>query len=207
MKKEEKVEGIVLKSFAYKETERILHLFTPQYGIIHLIVKHLSPKKPQRVNLTTPLCQGEYVFRKGKSDLFSFIDGSILDLHLSLRQSLSTLTLGGKMLQAIQDSQLPETPTPKLYQLLSAYLKKLPLAPEALWASFQLKLLKHEGLISFAKPHVKSGQETHTFSDEEWSQLLFLAEGREFAPLTSFTPSLALQKNIDDLFSSVLQAK
>ncbi|MCP5489512.1 MAG: recombination protein O N-terminal domain-containing protein [Chlamydiales bacterium] len=40
--KENKSEGIVLKSFAYKETERILHLFTHDQGIIHLIVKHLS---------------------------------------------------------------------------------------------------------------------------------------------------------------------
>jgi len=203
--KENKSEGIVLKSFAYKETERILHLFTPDQGIIHLIAKHLSPKKPQRVNLTTPLCRGQYVYRKGKSDLYTLIDGSILNLHLPLRQSLKELTLGGKMLQAIHDTQLPEKPAPKLYELLAAYLKKLPLAPETLWASFQLKLLKHEGFISFAKPHIKSIEGTHTLNEDEWNHFLLLSEGRDFPTLTAFTPPESLKKSIDDIFSSFIK--
>ena len=202
--KENKCEGIVIKSYAFKETERIIHLFTPDQGIIHLIVKHLSPKKPQRVNLTTPLCQGQYIYRKGKSDLYSFIDGSILNLHLPLRQSLSELTLGGKMLQAIHDTQLPEKPAPKLYQLLSAYLKKLPLAPASIWTSFQLKLLKHEGHISFEKPHIKSIHGIHTLTSEEWSHFLLLSEARDFSTLTAFTPPESLQKNVEDIFSSFI---
>jgi len=203
--KENKCEGIVLKSYAFKETERILHLFTPDQGIIHLIVKHLSPKKPQRVNLATPLCQGQYLYRQGKSDLYSFIDGSILDMHLPLRQSLEKLTIGGKMLQAIHDSQMPEKPAPKLYQLLSAYLKKLPLAPVAIWTSFQLKLLKHEGLISFEKPYIKSANGTHALSSDEWSHFLLLLESRDFSTITTFTPPESLQKSVEDIFSSFIK--
>ncbi|CCB89786.1 DNA repair protein RecO [Simkania negevensis] len=203
--KENKSEGIVLKSFAYKETERILHLFTHDQGIIHLIVKHLSPKKPQRINLSTPLCRGQYVYRKGKSDLYTLLDGSILNLHLPLRQSLKQLTIGGKMLQAIHDTQLPEKPAPQLYNLLAAYLKNLPLSPENLWASFQLKLLKHEGLISFSKPQINSALGIHTLTEEEWNHFLLLAEGRDFSTLTAFTPPESLKKSIHDIFSSFIK--
>jgi len=202
---EEKCEGIILKSYAYKETERILHLFTKDLGIIHLVIKHLSPRKPQRINLATPLCQGQYVLRKGKSDLFSFLDGSIIDLHLPLRQTLLTLETGGRMLRAIHDSQLPEKPAPLLYKLLSLYLKKLPLGPQTLLTSFQLKLLIHEGLISFEKPHLNYSGGTLTLNAEEWPILFLLAHGRDFETLISLSPSQELQKTVKDLFSSFIK--
>lgn len=203
--KENKCEGIVLKSYAFKEKERIIHLFTPDHGVIHLIAKHLSPKKPHRLNLTTPLCEGSYIFRKGKSHLYSLIDGSIFTLHLPLRQSLENLNLGGKMVRAVHATQLPEKPAPKLYYLLSAYLKKLPLAPESIWTSFQLKLLKHEGRLLLEKPRVKLAETSYIWTNEEWNYLTLLSEGRNFSTLTAFTPPQSFQKRVDTLFSSFLK--
>ncbi len=44
---------------------------------------------------------------------------------------------------------MPGKSAHRLYALLTTYLKKLPNSslPETLWASFQLKLLKHEGFF------------------------------------------------------------
>jgi DNA repair protein RecO len=203
--KENKCMGIVLKSYAFKETERIIHLFTEEQGIIHLIVKRLSPKQTAKINLTTPLCFGEYVYRKGKSDLYTLIDGTILNLHLPLRQSLQTLMIGAKMLETIHSSQFPENPTPRLYHLLLAYLKKLSLAPETMWTSFQLKFLKHEGHISYIKPYIHSSEGSLEISSEDWPYFLLLLEGRDFSTLTSFSPPSTLQKQIETLFSSFIK--
>ncbi|MCB1073889.1 MAG: DNA repair protein RecO, partial [Chlamydiia bacterium] len=72
---EKRVEGIVLKAIPFKESDRILSIFTPDRGIISLFVKRISKSRPAMVNLTTPLCRAEFVFRKGRSDLYRFIDG------------------------------------------------------------------------------------------------------------------------------------
>lgn len=59
--------------------------------------------------------------------------------------------MGCDLLQAVLGSQLPGKPSPQLYALLLIYLKKIPQTayPWVLAASFRLKLLMHEGLISF----------------------------------------------------------
>ena len=146
----QKEEGIVLKSTNYQESSRILSLFTKNSGIISVIVKRLNPKKSTLINLTTPLCRAEFIYRKGKSSLYTYIDGSILDLHLPLRQSYIHLTTASNLLKLVSSSQFPEKPAPHLYQLLSLFLKKIPLFtdPSVLFSTFQLKLLKFEGLLS-----------------------------------------------------------
>ena len=147
---ERQVEGVVLKSIPFKESDRILSVFTPNRGIISLFVKRLSKSRLSILNLTSPLCRGEFVFRKGRSDLYRFIDGTIIDLHLKVRRSYKHLKCAGKMLNAILTSQMPGKSAPALYALLISYLKHLSdfSDPIVLWASFQLKLLKHEGLLA-----------------------------------------------------------
>src|SRR5688572_23235267 len=137
---EQQMEGIVLRTVPHKETDRILTIFTPEQGVISLYARGLSKNKPALLNLTTPLCQAEFVFQKRGGDLYRFIDGTILNLHLSIRRSYSHLEHGGKMLLAILNSQLPGKSAPALYALLLSFLNKLPHAsrPETVWASFQL---------------------------------------------------------------------
>ena len=140
--------GLVLRSFDYKEKSRIFTLFSRKEGIISLI------SRKALANLTTPLCYGEFLYYKGRGDLYSLKEGRILDMHLPLRASYDLLQVATKMLQSILDSQLPGKPTPELFDLLLAYLKQLPRNPDALYASFLLKLLKHEGLL-FLSPDAK----------------------------------------------------
>jgi DNA repair protein RecO (recombination protein O) len=200
--KQVRSEGIVLHSFDYKERERIVSVFTLKEGMISLIIKRLSKNKPALINLTSPLCQAEFLYQKGKSDLYRFIDGTILNLHLPLRRSYHHLQYGGKMIQAIRSSQMPGKRAPALYCLLLSYLKKLPEfeKPEILWTSFQLKLLKHEGLLSLTKqcttckekPALRlvegesfcpscAPSSSYPFSEKEWAELFILTHSRTFA--------------------------
>ena len=77
-------EALVLRSMEYKERQRIITLFTPQ-GLMSVIIKGISLKKPHLLSLTSPLCLGEFHFSQGKSDLFYFRDGTVIDEHLHLR--------------------------------------------------------------------------------------------------------------------------
>lgn len=219
---DEKTEGIVLKVVPFKENDRILSLFTPDQGVMSLYVRGLSKKKPAIVNLTTPLCRAEYLFRKGRSDLYHFIDGTILDLHLPLRRSYRHLEYAGKMLQAILKSQMPGKRSKNLYYLFVSYLKKLSVAsfPETLWASFVLKLLKYEGLLAVDKTclsckengasHISGGESRCekcssptglSFSNLDWKTLQVLSHVRSFEPLLKLEIPSSLTQAIDTLFS------
>lgn len=187
--KEERIEGIVLKTFDYKENERIITIFTQTEGVITLIVKHIKNK----IAITTPFCQAEFLFTKGKSDLFKFQDGTILDDHHYLRQDLSHLQAAAEMVKIILKSQLPGKPAPKLYALLLAYLRRLPYFKDAtpLLTSFYLKILTHEGLLSWESPHLFPIQFTHP----DWDLLKRLALTRSFKEIEGvhITPDLNLK--------------
>ena len=195
---EEKVEGIVLKAIPFKEQDRIVTLYTKEQGTISLYVRGLSKKKPTLTNLTTPLSRGEFLFRKGKNDLHTFIDGTIFDLHLNLRTSYKHMETGGKFLQAIHHTQLPCKKAPSLYALLASFLKKLGAAsfPETLWASFQLKLLTHEGLLCL--------DQHRSFSETDWKLLVFLTHARQFDPLLNLELPSSLLKEIEALFATLI---
>ena len=224
----EKVEGIVLKQIPFKETDRIVSLLTPDRGLLSLYVKGGSKQSPFLINLTSPLCRGDFVFRKGCSDLYRFIDGAILDLHLPIRSSFLSLQCGAKMLEALLKTQAPGKSAHRLYSLFIAYLKHLSKAihPETLWASFVLKLLKYEGVLSIEPlcllckkekaSCIRSGESRCSrcadttsllFSKSEWNDLILLIEARRFGPLLTVALPPHFIQTVDALFHALFYEK
>lgn len=218
---EKYIEGIVLKSIPFRECDRILHLFTAEKGVIALFAKRISTKCPLKINLTSSLCRAKFIFQKRRSDLYYLIDGTIIDLHLGLRRSYTHLQVGGKMLQLIFTSQMPGKSVPSLYALLVAYLQQLSnfSDPTSLWASFQLKLLRHEGLLSLhticsscfkerascitqgeSRCEKCGDRSSPHFSRDEWGTLLHLSCARKFETLRDLQVSSALLRNVEAVY-------
>lgn len=155
--------AIVLRSFPFKENQKIVTVFSEHFGILSILVKGISSKKSSIHSLCELFCEGEFVFSKGRSNLNQLMDGSLLNLHLPLRDKLSYLKTAASMTNVLLKSQCPETPAPHLYALLSAFLKQIPMfsIQETLLGCFYLKLLKHEGIyekehfLSFILPEEK----------------------------------------------------
>lgn len=201
---EEKCEGIVLRSLDYKERERIITLFTPEAGVVSLIVKGISKKNYSLLALTTLFCRAEFLYRRGKSDLFRFVDGTILNEHPSLRSRLSSLQAAAELSRAILHSQFPGKASPALYALFSLYLAQIPEfeTPGALIASFMLKLLRHEGVLSLSAECTLPALQR--FSPSEWKVLEILAHSRQFAALKTLCVDLDLLEKVRVLFSEAL---
>jgi DNA repair protein RecO (recombination protein O) len=146
----EETEAIVLKSLDYKDHERILTLFSKEEGRISLIVKGVSSSNHQKLAVTSPFCQAQFFFVRGKSELLRYRDSTILSDNHHLRSHFSHLEAAGLMAKALLDSQLPHKPAPALYALFISYLKNLPnfSNPLPLTTSFFLKMLHHEGLFT-----------------------------------------------------------
>ena len=133
-------EGILLRSAPYINRKQILTVFTAEAGLVSLIA---SPP-----NLPAPFCIGEWVYKKGRKDLHFLREMSLLHPLMELREQEASLFAAGRIAQALL--RWAATPDPKLYQLCKAYflqIHRFP-APEALLASFRLKLLQHEGLLA-----------------------------------------------------------
>ncbi len=225
MEKEEKTEGIVLRAFDYKDRQRIVTLFSQDAGLISVIIKGLSKKNYRLLSLSTPFSQIEILYSKGKSDLFRFVDGSVLEENMRLREQYAYLQAAGSLAQAVLRSQMPGKPSPALYLLFRSFLKQIPTFANLslLVPSFQLKLLRHEGLLSLTpecahcQDHparfLLKGEsvcehhytpEAHPFTPTEWNMLLTLDQAQSFSSLNlpQFTPPLA--DKISTLFHSVL---
>lgn len=137
--------AIVLRSLFLKDQQKILTLFSEQFGVISLA---LQKRTKQAQCLSEPFCEGEFCFWQGSSDLKKYHDGSILDLHLGLRSQLSYLKSASAMAKAIYLSQMPEKASLPIYALFSAFLKQIPKFSnqETLLTCYYLKILRHEGL-------------------------------------------------------------
>jgi|SRR5579862_227667 len=217
---EERTQGIVLRSLDYKDSQRIITAFTPM-GLVSLIVKGITQRAMGLLNLTTPFCEGEFVFKRTRSDLLSFLDGSVIDSHLSLRERLSSLETAGNLGKAILSSQLDGKSSFELYQLFRFYLKQIPsfASPASLLASFQLKLLSHEGLLALS-PHcnrcpkenaafLSKGEslcaahpleEGFHFSPDEWTLLVQLEQAKQFSVLRTLELPALVHQKIDVFF-------
>lgn len=141
-------EGIALKSVDFRENKRIVTIFTADHGLITVFMA--SIKTPQRLNLSSPLTRADWQLKPGRNDLWKFLDASILDLHMPIRQDLNRLQTARYLLSQILETQMPHKPAPALYALLRAFLNRLKTTPNpsALRLAFHLKLLLHEGLLS-----------------------------------------------------------
>lgn len=216
----EKTEGIVLRSLPYQDKNRIVTVFTNCYGILQFIIKGISAKRTDKLALSSPLCQGEYLFYRGKSSLMHFVDGSVLSEHLQLRTKMQHIQAAANLVQIILTSQLPDKPAPKVYQFFYKCLRAIPYFEDTavLTNSFCIKLLKQEGLLALqpfcsqcekeamALHHGESFCSFHApkfsykFSQEQWDILLTLAYATTFSQLQNLVSSEYLNEKINQIF-------
>lgn len=216
----EKTEGIVLRSLPYQDKSRIVTVFTNCYGVLQFIIKGISAKRTDKLALSSPLCQGEYLFYRGKSSLMHFIDGSVLSEHLQLRTKIQYIQAAANLAQIILASQLPQKPVPKVYQFFYRCLRAIPYFEDTsvLTNSFCIKLLKQEGLLVLqplcsrcknearALHHGESFCSLHApefsfrFSQEQWNTLLVLAHATTFSQLQDLISSKDLNEKINQIF-------
>ncbi|PIS02012.1 MAG: hypothetical protein COT85_07675 [Chlamydiae bacterium CG10_big_fil_rev_8_21_14_0_10_42_34] len=178
-----KTPGLLLQSISYLGQKKILKVLTPDHGLISLFTKSTK---------LTPFCLAEWVYRETGKEMHTLQDSTLLDPLLNLRQDYQTLTFAGAMAQDLLRTQMPNKKAP--YALASAYFKKLPLNPQILAASFRLKLLLHEGLLSL--------EPSTSFSPLEWEQLSTLAFGSHFSQIQKQT--LAPFEKIELLFNEAI---
>lgn len=186
----QKTEAVVLHSLNFMDHDRILTVFSLDFGLVKFIVKN-AKRFPSSVFSPFSLC--ELVLIPSSGDLWRCRELSLLNGRLALRDQLSFLQAGSEMIQALFKTQMPHNPAPELYQLFNLYLDRLPDAknPFVLSNSFKLKMLRHEGFFH---------NSDDSFSIEEKPLIHLLAYGRSFQELITLDLPIGLSEKIFSLF-------
>ncbi len=202
---EKKTEGLLLQAIPYLGSKKILKVLTIESGIVSLMAKTKS-----LLPFTNPFLIAEWVYKRGNKEIHSLVDATLRNDLSCLRTDFAILSAAGQIAQDLLRSQYPEKEGGGLYALSIAYLQKLPQfkSPEVLVASFRLKLLMHDGLLSFeeesdSKNHIK--HQGILFSPIEWDLLQQLTFARQFHLIQSLSIDSTMQEKIKNLFCRMIE--
>jgi len=220
-----KTEGLILRSIPFKDYDQIMTLYTPDYGLISVVVKAARSQKRGLSSAISPLNRVDLVFKRGKQELHSCRELSALNHHLFLREKSDALRAACEFAQAIRTSQLPEKPSPELYTLLIKMIERIADSPSlsSLLAAFRLKIVRHDGLLrwnsicsgcqkNLETPHFYKGEPfcaEHCpsggmrFAREEFELLEKLMGSRSFPEIETIPVSETLSFNVKSLFEII----
>ncbi len=221
-----KTEGIILKVIDFGEYDQIMTVFTRERGIIKLIFKKKKPSQENPMVKISPLVRAEFIYSETKGGIWKCREISTFNHYLKLRENYAWLESAARLINCILISQEEQKPAPKLYQLLTLYLEKIPLTSNlhSLEISFMALILKHEGLINVdlhcslcQKPlhslHISRGDhfcsihaplDAFVLDDAETLAWLQIIASQTFTELQSVTIPSSLPPKIENLFKSLI---
>ncbi|NMA85915.1 MAG: DNA repair protein RecO, partial [Tissierellia bacterium] len=112
-----RTEGIVLKEMRFKETSKILTIYSRKHGKIHVMARGAYRPKSQLIANTQHFSYNNYYLYKGRN--FYYINqAEIIDSFYSIRENLNRLMYGSYLLELTEVSNLEEEANEKLFLLL-----------------------------------------------------------------------------------------
>jgi DNA repair protein RecO (recombination protein O) len=158
-----KSEAIVLRSIRFGEADRILHLYTPEYGRIGAIAKGARKPTSRFGARLEPFMRVMIVLREGRGDLYTVTGVETLQSYSQLRTSAAGLDWAARCCDAVSRLLDGPDPHPLAYNLLANSLdaanSDLSLSAKSAQIAFRLKLLVAAGLQPCLDSCVSCGAE------------------------------------------------
>lgn len=150
-----KTEALILKSMKYRDTSKIVTLYTRDYGLIRGIAKGARTMKNSFGASLEPLTFSQVVFyRKENRDLYLLSQGTVLRALKNVHSSLLHLTVGFAITEILYRCTKHEEKNEQLFQLLFDTLTVVDTTSDPLkyLYAFQVQYAKHMGYApSFAQ--------------------------------------------------------
>lgn len=142
-----KTRAVVIKSQDYKENDKIVWLFTEEFGKISVLVRGVKKKNSHFVSGATLFSYGNYLLFAGKG-MYTMNEVMVIESFKNLMASLETLAYGSYVCELINMAIPDKEENKELFKLLvsTLYLIKNQVSdPELLSCAFLLKLLRITG--------------------------------------------------------------
>ena len=150
-----KTEGIVLKTFDFRETSRIATFFTRDYGKVKGVLKGIRKDPRKFASSVDKFSLNEIIYYEYRnSDIHLVSHCEMKDFYQGLRQDLERMTAASYAAELIDTLMPPEERNGRIYDLMQAFLKSLQTTPDVskLVQTFQIKILTLSGF----QPHLET---------------------------------------------------
>lgn len=141
-----KTSGIVLSGIKFKESSKILTVYTRELGKIKVLGQGVMKPKSKGIASTEVFAHSEFDLKKGRN--FYYINGVyLIDSYHNIRNNMDTLFLGFYILELMDKTIHEEEYNPVLFDLLNKALFAIKNGADPLLiaVAFQLKFVSFMG--------------------------------------------------------------
>lgn len=166
-------QGIVLKGVPFGEADRLITLFSPDYGLIRAIAPSARKPKSSLRGRTELFVINQFLIATGKS-LDRILQAETQQSFPSLSQDVCKLAAGQYLIELILALAIAETPQLPLYELFTEHLRRLAedATPETLYAHLAQAIFHCLALEGFApqlqRCTLTGAVLTPNFDDRQW---------------------------------------
>jgi DNA repair protein RecO (recombination protein O) len=190
--------GIVIRTFNYRETSKIVEIFTESDGLVALIAKGYR-KQTKQLGILEPLNIVFVSFYKKKSqELHLLSKAETLSSYYKLLNSSEKLFVGLTILNFIKETQVLENPNEPLFRLTENCIVKLKedkINPLIILVYFLVRLSQDLGLDAIEK--------LEPWKHKDFKYLTFNSTNGEFQADFSFEKFPKISRKTVDLFFTI----
>lgn len=118
------VEGIVILSRDYKDSDKSLVLFTKEIGRLSFVAKGVRKLNSKNRSATDLLVNGEYQLSKGKA-YYILSQGQVIEGYMNIRRDLLKTSVAMTITVFLNDVLVDNMPQKKVYNLLEWTFNRL----------------------------------------------------------------------------------
>ena|SRR5690625_1971501 len=119
-----RTEGIVLSEMRFKETSKILNIYTKDFGKISVMARGAYRPKSQLIATTQPFSHNEYLLHKGRN-FYYLNQGSVIEPFYDIRKKVERFLYGSYILELVDKSTPEAEENERIFLLLLKGLEVL----------------------------------------------------------------------------------
>lgn len=149
-----KTEGIVLSEIRYKDTSKILNIYTKKLGKISVMAQGAYRPKSQLIATTQPFSYCEFQLQRGRN-FYYLAQADLVESFYSIRENMERIVYGFYILELLEKSTPDEEENEKLFLLIEKGLRILSKLNDnylGFIIAYELKFISFLGY----RPHVNS---------------------------------------------------
>lgn len=142
-----KSKAIVIKTLDFKESDKLIWLFTEKLGKISVVAKGAKKSKSKFLSLSLPFCFGNFVVFRGKN-LYTLSEGEIITSFQSLLEDLDSLTYASYLCELIDIAMIEEESNRNLFKdfiTVFYFIENKAVDYDLLMRAFEIKLITYSG--------------------------------------------------------------
>ncbi len=143
----EEIEGIVIKETSYKESSKILNIYTKDKGIIGVISKGCKKIKSPIRGISNKLCYAKYEISYKEGKISTLISGTIINSFKNIMSDISLISYASYILE-LCSKVYEQNKDDDIYNIMISSLLKIEegIDPSIITNIVELKLLNYLGV-------------------------------------------------------------